>query len=402
VATTQRQPVPALALRMASRIPFLTFGYRPFFLFAGLYAATAIGLWLLVLQGRLVLPGALDPVLWHQHEMIFGFATAAIAGFLLTAVPNWTGRLPVAGWPLGLLAGLWLAGRCAVFSTHSAGPWPAAVIDGAFLPVFAAVVLREIIAGRNWRNAKVAIPVALLALCNLAVHAESVGLAEDSARPALRLAIFLVLTLISIVGGRVVPSFTRNWLVKRRVTALPRNIKALDGAAIALVPLLGLAYVIVPESPVTAALALAAAVTHGARLALWQGHRTGADPLVWILHVGYAWLPVGFALLGVALLIDDMPQTAALHALTAGAVGTMTLAVMTRASLGHSGRALAADRATTLSYLLVIAAAAVRVAAPMAGWPVFGYEASAVLWVAGFALFSVAYFPVLVLPRKAG
>jgi uncharacterized protein involved in response to NO len=402
VATTQRQPVPALALRMASRIPFLTFGYRPFFLFAGLYAATAIGLWLLVLQGRLVLPGALDPVLWHQHEMIFGFATAAIAGFLLTAVPNWTGRLPVAGWPLGLLAGLWLAGRCAVFSTHSAGPWPAAVIDGAFLPVFAAVVLREIIAGRNWRNAKVAIPVALLALCNLAVHAESVGLAEDSARPALRLAIFLVLTLISIVGGRVVPSFTRNWLVKRRVTALPRNIKALDGAAIALVPLLGLAYVIVPESPVTAALALAAAVAHGARLALWQGHRTGADPLVWILHVGYAWLPVGFALLGVALLIDDMPQTAALHALTAGAVGTMTLAVMTRASLGHSGRALAADRATTLSYLLVIAAAAVRVAAPMAGWPVFGYEASAVLWVAGFALFSVAYFPVLVLPRKAG
>ena len=402
MATTQRQPVPALALRMASRIPFLTFGYRPFFLFAGLYAATAIGLWLLVLQGRLVLPGALDPVLWHQHEMIFGFATAAIAGFLLTAVPNWTGRLPVAGWPLGLLAGLWLAGRCAVFSTHSAGPWPAAVIDGAFLPVFAAVVLREIIAGRNWRNAKVAIPVALLALCNLAVHAESVGLAEDSARPALRLAIFLVLTLISIVGGRVVPSFTRNWLVKRRVTALPRNIKALDGAAIALVPLLGLAYVIVPESPVTAALALAAAVAHGARLALWQGHRTGADPLVWILHVGYAWLPVGFALLGVALLIDDMPQTAALHALTAGAVGTMTLAVMTRASLGHSGRALAADRATTLSYLLVIAAAAVRVAAPMAGWPVFGYEASAVLWVAGFALFSVAYFPVLVLPRKAG
>jgi uncharacterized protein involved in response to NO len=402
VATTQRQPVPALALRMASRIPFLTFGYRPFFLFAGLYAATAIGLWLLVLQGRLVLPGALDPVLWHQHEMIFGFATAAIAGFLLTAVPNWTGRLPVAGWPLGLLAGLWLAGRCAVFSTHSAGPWPAAVIDGAFLPVFAAVVLREIVAGRNWRNAKVAIPVALLALCNLAVHAESVGLAEDSARPALRLAIFLVLTLISIVGGRVVPSFTRNWLVKRRVTALPRNIKALDGAAIALVPLLGLAYVIVPESPVTAALALAAAVAHGARLALWQGHRTGADPLVWILHVGYAWLPVGFALLGVALLIDDMPQTAALHALTAGAVGTMTLAVMTRASLGHSGRALAADRATTLSYLLVIAAAAVRVAAPMAGWPVFGYEASAVLWVAGFALFSVAYFPVLVLPRKAG
>jgi uncharacterized protein involved in response to NO len=402
VATTQRQPVPALALRMASRIPFLTFGYRPFFLFAGVYAATAIVLWLLILYGRVVLPGALDPVQWHQHEMIFGFAVAAITGFLLTAVPNWTGRLPVAGWPLGLLAALWLAGRCAVFATPSAGPWPAAVIDGAYLPVFAGVVLREIVAGRNWRNAKVAIPVVLLALCNLAVHAESVGLAEDSARPALRLAIFLVLTLISIVGGRIVPSFTRNWLVKRGVTALPRSIKALDGAAIALVPAVGLAFVIVPESPVTALLALGAAVAHGARLALWQGHRTGADPLVWILHAGYAWLPVGFALLGVALLVDDMPQSAALHALTAGAVGTMTLAVMTRASLGHSGRALAADRATTLSYLLVIAAAAVRVAAPIGGWPVFGYEASAALWVAAFALFSVAYFPLLVLPRKAG
>ena len=159
---TTRQPVPALALRMASRIPFLTFGYRPFFLFAGVYGAIAIVLWLLILYGRVVLPGDLDPVVWHQHEMIFGFATAAITGFLLTAVPNWTGRLPVAGWPLGLLAGLWLAGRCAVFATPSAGPWPAAVIDGAFLPVFAGVVLREIVAGRNWRNAKVAIPVALL------------------------------------------------------------------------------------------------------------------------------------------------------------------------------------------------------------------------------------------------
>ena len=401
MSTTTRQPVPALALRMASRIPFLTFGYRPFFLFAGLYAAIAIVLWLLILYGRVVLPGDLDPVVWHQHEMIFGFAVAAITGFLLTAVPNWTGRLPVAGWPLGLLAGLWLAGRCAVFATPSAGPWPAAVIDGAFLPAFAVVVLREIVAGRNWRNAKVAIPVALLALCNLAVHAESVGLAEDSARPALRLAIFLVPTLIAIVGGRIVPSFTRNWLVKRGTTSLPRSIAALDGAAVALVPLLGLAFVFLPEWRVTAVLALAAAVVHAVRLGLWRGYRTGAEPLVWILHVGYAWLPLGFALTGIALLVEDVDIGAALHALTAGAFGTMTLAVMTRASLGHSGRPLVAGRATTLSYVLVIAAALVRVAAPIGGWPVFGYEASAALWVAAFALFSIYYFPVLVLPRKA-
>jgi uncharacterized protein involved in response to NO len=393
--------VPALALRMASRIPFLTFGYRPFFLCAGVYAAVAIVLWLLILYGQVRLPGALDPVVWHQHEMIFGFAAAAIAGFLLTAIPNWTGRLPVAGWPLGLLVGLWLLGRVAVFATPAAGPWPAALIDGAFLPAFAAVVLREIVAGRNWRNAKVAIPVLLLALCNLAVHAESVGLAEDSARPALRLAIFLVLTLIAIVGGRIVPSFTRNWLARRGTTALPRSHPALDGVAIALVPMLGLAFVVLPESPLTAALAFAAAVAHAARLALWQGHRTAAEPLVWILHVGYGWLPLGFALIGLSLLVEDIDAGAALHALTAGAFGTMTLAVMTRASLGHSGRALAADRGTTLAYLLVIAAALVRVAAPIAGWPVFGYEASAALWVAGFALFSIRYFPVLVLPRAA-
>ncbi|MGE5146435.1 MAG: NnrS family protein [Candidatus Eiseniibacteriota bacterium] len=400
-AATTRQPVPALALRMASRIPFLTFGYRPFFLFAGVYGAVAIVLWLLILYGHVALPGELDPVVWHQHEMIFGFAAAAIAGFLLTAVPNWTGRLPVAGWPLGLLVALWLAGRGAVFATASIGPWPAAVIDGAFLPVFAAVVLREIVAGRNWRNAKVAIPVALLALCNLAVHAESVGLVEDSARPALRLAIFLVLTLIAIVGGRIVPSFTRNWLVKRGAAALPKSYTALDGAAVGLVPVLGLAFVVFPDSPATAALALAAALVHALRLALWRGYRTGAEPLVWILHVGYAWLPIGFAIVGAALFVDDVDIGAALHALTAGAFGTMTLAVMTRASLGHSGRPLVASRATTLCYLLVIAAALVRVAAPIGGWPVFGYEASAALWVAAFGLFSVTYFPVLVLPRKA-
>ena len=148
-------------------------------------------------------------------------------------------------------------------------------------------------------------------------------------------------------------------------------------------------------------LALVAAAVHALRLVLWQGHRTGAEPLVWILHVGYAWLPLGFALIGISLLVEDVDIGAALHALTAGAFGTMTLAVMTRASLGHSGRALVAGRATTLSYVLVIAAALVRVAAPIGGWPVFGYEASAALWVAAFALFSIYYFPVLVLPRKA-
>ena len=397
---TPRQPVPALALRMASRIPFLTFGYRPFFLLGGFYGGLAILLWLLVLRGDLALPATLDPMQWHQHEMIFGFAAAAIAGFLLTAVPNWTGRLPVAGWPLGLLAGLWLAGRIALLATESIGPWPAAVIDAAFLPVFAGVVLREIVAGRNWRNTKVAIPVALLALCNLAVHAETVGLAEGSAQPALFLAVFLVLTLISIVGGRIVPSFTRNWLAKRRAQSLPRSHQALDGIAVGLVPVLGLAWVFVPDGPITAALAIAAALAHAARLALWRGWLTGAEPLVWILHVGYAWLPVGFALLAVALLNDAVPRSAALHALTAGAFGTMILAVMTRASLGHSGRELKADAATTICYLLAVAAAVVRVAGPLGGWPLLGYEVSAILWAGAFGLFSVAYFPVLVLPRR--
>src|SRR5690606_36073890 len=309
-------------------------------------------------------------------EMIFGFVAAAIAGFLLTAVPNWTGRLPVAGWPLALLAGLWLAGRIAVFTSTWLGPWPAAVIDAAFLPVFAAVVLREIVAGRNWRNLKVAIPVVLLALCNIAVHAETVGLAEGSAQPALYLAVFLVLTLISIVGGRIVPSFTRNWLAKRRARSLPRGHQGFGGVALAWVPVLGLAWVFAPDAPAPAALALAAALAHAARLALWRGWRTTAEPLLWILHVGYAWLPIGFALLGAALVSDAVARSAALHALTAGAFGTMILAVMTRASLGHSGRALTASPATTLCYVLAIAAALVRVAAPIGGWPVLGYEAS--------------------------
>ncbi len=382
---------PVAAQRPAGAVMFSA-GFRPFFLLAAVWSAFALPLWLCVYAGKIALPSALPPTVWHVHEMVFGFALATVAGFLLTAIPNWTGRLPLSGWPLGVLACLWLAGRVAVLFSGAIGPLAAAVVDLSFPALFIAVIARELVAGRNWRNLPMLVALSLLLGGSTLVHLDALGIAT-TAPAGNRLGIATILMLIALVGGRIVPSFTRNWLAKARPGGpLPAQAGRLDIAAL-LVTVTGLAaWVVAPESAVAPWLELAAGIAVAVRLSRWCGLATFREPLVFILHIGYGWLALGLLLLGYNGLHPLLPQTTALHALTAGAVGTMTLAVMTRATLGHTGRALAAGPGTRAIYLLVTLAAVLRLAAPLAG-----ANALTLTWIAGgawsaaFGLFALLY-----------
>jgi uncharacterized protein involved in response to NO len=372
----------------------LRHGFRPFFLAAGLWAAGALMLWLAVLWGDVALPTAFDPVTWHAHEMLFGFVAAAVAGFLLTAVPNWTGRMPLQGLPLAGLVGLWLAGRVAVTFSAWIGPPAAAALDLAFLTALLGAVGREILAGRNWRNLPVCLALAALLLANALVHLEAIGLAATGPF-GLRLGVAVPIALITLVGGRIVPSFTGNWLRKRGETRLPASFGPFDRATLVLTLAALLLWTATPADWLTALALLAAGLANALRLARWRGRRTLAEPLVAVLHLGYAWIPAGMLLTGMGVLAPDLvPPAAGLHALTAGAIGTMTLAVMTRASLGHTGRPLTADRGTLVVYACVSLAALFRVIAAIAlGLPVLAL--SGLLWAAAFLLFAAVYGPLL-------
>jgi uncharacterized protein involved in response to NO len=345
-------------------------GFRPFFLFGAAWSALALPVWLAAYAYGFSPAGALPALFWHAHEMVYGFGLAAVAGFLLTAIPNWTGRLPVRGAALGHLVALWMAGRVAMLVPA------AALIDLAFPAALIVVVARELIAGRNWRNLPMLGALALLFAGNLLFHL--------GAYAGLRLGLATLLMLIALVGGRIVPSFTRNWLAKSRRGARPPAPESLLDRAALLITLFALAaWAAAAWTPplILAGLALAA------RLARWRGLATWREPLLLVLHAGYAWLALGLVLLGL-----DAPG--ALHALTVGAVGTMTLSVMTRASLGHTGRALVADHATCAIYALVTLAAVLRVAGTSLGMPALWL--SGLAWIAAFGLFALHYGRYLV------
>lgn len=395
--------MPVAADRLARRPleAWLTQGFRPFFLAAGFWSAAALMAWIAMLATGMALPSRFDPLAWHSHEMLFGFVMAAIAGFLLTAIPNWTGRLPVSGGPLALLAGLWLLGRIVCLVSALVPPWLAVAADLSFPVALAAVVAREIVAGRNWRNLPMVAPVAVLGVANLLMHLEAGGAAVPAGL-GWRLGLAAVIVLISVVAGRIVPSFTRNWLAKRRVTDLPAVHGRIDQAALGALHAGLLGWAFLPGFPPIGLLLLLGALLNLWRLLRWRGGATAAEPLLLVLHIGYAWLVLGAALLGLAMLDADLPQSAAIHALTAGAIGTMILAVMTRVARGHTGRDLSADRVTGLIYVLVTLAAAARVAAAFAaGWTMPLLIAAACLWIAAFGAFTLRYGPMLLLPREA-
>jgi uncharacterized protein involved in response to NO len=381
----------------------LSAGFRPFFLLAALWAALAVLLWLLVFAGQARVSSALLPSVWHAHEMVFGYGAAVVAGFLLTSIPNWTGRMPLQGGPLAVLVAIWIAGRLAVLCSARIGATSAAVLDLAFPVVFLAVVAREIVAGRNWRNLPMVGALSALLLGNLLVHLDAIGI-TGTAETGNRLGVATLLMLISFVGGRIVPSFTRNWLAKQRpAVPPPASFDVIDRAVLALIALTLLVWLFAGETVIAPWVELAGGVAVAVRLARWRGQATLREPLLWVLHLGYGWLSLGFLLLAFNGFLPVMPETTALHALTVGAIGTMTLAVMTRASLGHTGRPLAAGKGTTAIYALVTMAAVSRLLAPLSEDHYFGMLVFAgTAWSAAFGLFVLLYAPPLTQPRVTG
>jgi uncharacterized protein involved in response to NO len=380
---------------------FLSEGFRPFFLAAGLWSAAALAVWIVMFATGTTVPSRFDPLAWHIHEMLFGFVMAAIAGFLLTAIPNWTGRLPVSGSPLALLAGLWLLGRVACLISALVPPWIAITADLSFPVALIGVAAREIVVGRNWRNLPMVAPVSVLGIANLLMHLEADGVAVPSGL-GWRLGLAAVIVLISVMAGRIVPSFTRNWLAKRPGSDLPAGHGWIDRVALGILHAGLVGWAFLPEFRPVGLLLLLGAATNLLRLLRWRGIATTAEPLLLVLHVGYAWLVLGVALLGLAVLGADVPFSAAIHALAAGAIGTMILAVMTRATRGHARRDLSADRVTVLIYGLVSLAAITRIAAAFGvAWTMPLLIISGCLWISAFAGFVLAYGPMLILPRRA-
>lgn len=382
--------------------PILRGGFRPFFLGGACWAAVVVALWLLAFSGTIVLPTRFDALAWHRHEMLFGYLGGIVAGFALTAIPNWTGRLPVAGPSLALLACLWLAARLSVLFSQVTGALPAFVLDTGFLAALAFVAAREILAARN-RNLPLVAALSVFALAAALDHLEAAGLIAANGI-GWRLGFSVVLLLIALIGGRIIPSFTRNWLAKRGETQrLPGQPGRLDMLSLAVLALGMLGWTLEPDSDGAAALLIVGGVLQGLRLARWSGLRTFSEPLVFVLHLAFAWLPIGLILLGASRFVWCIPVSAALHALSAGGMASMTLAVMTRATLGHTGRDLNAGRATRAIYLLVTAGAIVRFAAPSLP---FDYMASIVLagalWGGAFVLFAARYAGMLIGPRADG
>ena len=376
-----------------------SYGFRPFFLGGALWAALAILLWLPQYFGELSLPTAFTALDWHIHEMIYGYVAAIVAGFLLTAIPNWTGRLPVNGYPLAGLGALWLAGRIAVAGSAiwgGGGAWGAglaAMIDIAFLATLAAVALREIVAGANWRNLRVLIVLGVLIAGNIVFHLEVIG--YGSADYGIRLGIAAAIGLMMLIGGRIVPSFTHNWLVRNNPGRLPRQFGRFDVLALGASALALAMWIMLPQLAVSGVVLMIAGVLQAARLARWAGERTLPDRLVLVLHVGYAFVPIGFLLLGAAILWpSEWPASAGLHAWMAGAIGLMTLAVMTRASLGHTGQKLAASMPTQVIYFCALVAALARIAAAFEPSSALLY-AAAFAWVLAFGGFAAIFGPLL-------
>src|SRR5512139_1391940 len=332
-----------------------SYGFRPFFLAAGLWAAFGILLWVPQYMGSLNVPTHMSPLDWHIHEMLYGYVAASIAGFLLTAIPNWTGRLPVSGWPLAGLALLWLAGRVVILLSAHAGGLVAAFVDVSFLVTLAVVAAREIIAGKNWRNLRVLAVLGLLILGNVVFHAE-----------------------VLLAGAA-------NYGIRTTIAA----------SVLALVT-----WIVAPTQPFCGVLLIFAGCLQVFRLARWAGDRTVADRLVLVLHIGYAFVPIGFVLVGLSTFTLAVPPTAGLHAWTAGAIGLMTVAVMTRATLGHTGQPLQAGRATQAIYGLLLTAALVRVVAAFFGL-IDLLEFAGAAWIAAFVLFVLLYGPLLAMRKPA-
>ena len=375
---------------------FLSYGFRPFFLSAALFAGAAVPVWVLMYSGTgdsLFLSAARD---WHVHEMLFGFLPAVITGFLLTAMPNWTDRSPLRGMPLLLMLTLWLAGR---FTIALSWPTPvlSAIIDGAFLVVIAGIVWRELAAGKAWDRAPIGVIISLYACANILFHV----LAQQRFETDLpeRMAIALMMMLLALIGGRVTPSFTGDYLVERGLLEPLPSFSRFDGLSTLLVAVAALAWTVQPQAVATGWLLIVAGVANVVRLSRWRGWMTWREPIVLILHLGYGWLTLSLLIIGWSTLGFWLKPADAIHALTTGAVGAMTMGIMTRASLGHTGRPKHAGSMTVMVYILVNLGAVIRVFGPATGLSEnLMLAMAAVAWSGAYLLFAVIYGSLLTRP----
>jgi uncharacterized protein involved in response to NO len=373
----------------------LTKGFRPFFLLAAVFAAAIVPVWLLVLGGQLAVPGASAGAVWHAHEMVHGFTGAVLAGFLLTAVGNWTGRETLTGAPLGGLALLWLAGRVACMA---APPGPAWTVDLAFLPTLALTLAVPLWRSGDRRNAVFPALLAGAWATDLAVHADLVGLWPGVATTALRVAVHLVAVVVLVITGRIVPAFTRNATGRADI----RSVPWLDATACACALAVALLQPWSP-GPLAGGVAAVGAVAVVARAGSWGASSTARNPLLWVLHAGHGWIALAFALEAAAAALP-IPPSAPIHAITVGSIGTLTLGMMARVALGHTGRPLVAPRLVAAGFGAVLLAAAVRVFGPLVapGHVVAWWWVAGALWAAAFATYAVRYAPILLGPRADG
>ena len=378
-----------------------TYGYRPFFLFGAIWSALAMLIWIGFLVGWVGLGSAFDPVSWHAHEMLFGTLGAVFAGFLLTAVPNWTGRLPIVGWPLAGLVSLWVIGRLSVLLLSGVQPITVAILDLVFPIALVVLIAREIKAGKNWKNLPVLALLVLFIVANTLFHVEASQGGYAASGLGFRLGLAVAVGFVTLIGGRIVPSFTRNWLAKQQIQPLPIPFGTYDKVTMGLTLVALVSWVSQPIHWVTGVACTIAGVVNIVRVSRWSGIRTFAEPLVWVLHAGYMIVPLGFAV--VALSIWDaeiVAPVAAQHVWMAGLVGVMPLAVMTRASLGHAGLPLKAFPGVSVVYLLILTSVLTRFIAGFDGTPTWILHVSAFCWIAGFAGFAVLYWPILSKPRR--
>jgi uncharacterized protein involved in response to NO len=378
---------------------FLSYGFRPFFLGAAVFAGLSVLFWVALFTGNASATFLYPPRDWHVHEMLFGYLPALIAGFLLTAMPNWTDRLPLRGAPLLALFLVWLAGRLLV-AAPSAGASAAAIVDGAFLIILAIYVWREIAAAKAWDRAPIGLLVSLYAMANILFHLSALrGASTDLPE---RFALSVMTLMLTVIGGRLTPTFTREFFLNEKIPRPPDVFSAVDGIATGLVLVGVITWVFQPESVWSGAILVLAGVASVVRLLRWRGWRTWREPLVLILHVGYGWVGLFLLAMGASILGSGFSPENAVHLLTTGAMGAMTLAVMTRASLGHTGRPRHADRLTVAIYFLVNGGALLRIFAPNSDVPTAVTYAmlglSAFCWSGAYLLFAFAYGPFLLRP----
>ncbi|WBU54543.1 NnrS family protein [Paracoccus sp. SCSIO 75233] len=382
-------------------------GWRVFFWAAGLWAVLSVAVWTLWLSGQfmgldMAGPGG-TPQLWHAHEMIFGYATAALGGFFLTAVPNWTGARAAPERFIAIVFSLWLAGRFAVWIAPQLPPVVVAIVDLAFLPVLAAKVLTQLLARPKPQNMMFLLLLSMVWTGNLLVHLDWIGVAGTEWQ-GLRGGLLTIAAMIAALGGRVTPAFTRNALLRAgRAAEMPKIPVAIDRLGVVLPIAAALSVLLGLPDGFAGVLALLAGPVAFLRLCGWAGWRMRDQPIVWALHLGYAMLALGLALWGLSM-FGIGSETGALHILAIGAIGGMTLAVMSRASLGHSGRELVAPGPVALGYALLPVSALLRWAA--SAWPAQFYETgiilSGLLWIAAFALYLAALWPIFFAPRADG